>query len=83
MGFPAIAVKLLKSQSVGTTSTAIPHGLPSSMFGSSGIRIWGIIVTGANAYVAQSAVPDATNVYLIANVATTVDVIVGPDDVGG
>jgi len=80
-GWPALAIKILKQVTVGTSQTAIAHGL-GYVQASSGVRVYAIIV-GYNAaahYVSQTIAPDATNVYLIADAASTLcDVWVGPD----
>jgi hypothetical protein len=61
--------KVLSNVSVGTTQTAIAHGLgytPSKV----------IILPRTNAVIWQSAVPDSTNIYLTASVAATCDIYV-------
>lgn len=60
---------LLLSQSVGTASTAIRHGLKSKPR-----SVFAFPATNANVY--KVAASDATYVYLAASVATTADVMV-------
>lgn len=82
MTWPALALVILKSVTVGVAQTAIAHGLPSSLFSASGIRVYSIVVgpQAAAGYVSQTIAPDATNVYLIANAAATIATVwVGPD----
>jgi hypothetical protein len=75
-GFPQFGVTRLEDVAVGTSQTTIPHGL-SKAATAGGVSIWAIIPK-SNATVWQSAAPDATNIYLRASSAATVDVIVGP-----
>jgi len=84
MVWPAIAIVILKGLSVGTTQTSFAHGLPSSLFTASGIRVYSIVVgpQAAAGYVSQTIAPDGTNIYLIANAAATICTAwVGPDTV--
>lgn len=42
-GWPAVAITVLKNQTVNQATTCIAHGLPASLVQSSGIRVYSIV----------------------------------------